>query len=562
VPLQIALSALIMMAAMIAPVLTRAQEKLKITGSINASGIAYAASGIKARRDPFYWLLSSNLTFKYRKITAPFSFTLSEQDQTFRYPQPFNQFGISPTFKSITFHAGYRNMNFSEFTLAGTTFLGAGIEINPSQSFLKGSAMYGRLAKARITGGLNDLEFGVPSYERWGYGSKITFGKNGQEIDLILFRGRDDPFSLPDSSAQNLKITPAENLVWGVNLKKSLGTRININAEYALSAYSRDIRDTEVDLTSFKYANHLGSLFSPTQSSQFNGAFQGQFTYRANSFQLNTKYRRLGPDYRTMGAPFMNNDFEDITAGVALTFIKNKMNVSSNIGIQTNNLNHNQETQVKRFIGSINVTYAFGENLNAALSYSNFNSTTTLDRFYQQSQLDQVDSLLYLQVTNNLTGSFNYQISTGYISKSLTASGTYQVASDNQNSSSVFYNGNVGYQMNVAPSNLSFNTNINFNSSQIGNNKNFSVGPTTTLSKLFLNKKIKSSLSSSYIQFYQQSKIINENIASRLAFAYTTKSKHSFGIDFSLLSRVSKIEISPSFNEFRGGFSYNYIFSN
>jgi hypothetical protein len=334
-----------------------AQEKLKINGSVNASGIGYYASGIPARRDPFYWLLSTNLTLSYWKITAPFTLTLSQQDQTFRYPQPFNQFGISPNYKSITAHLGYRSLNFSEFTLAGTIFMGAGIEINPPNSWIKGSAMYGRLAKARLEGGLNDLEFGIASYERWGYGSKLTFGKNGQEVDLIFFRGRDDPFSLPDSSAAKLNISPAENFVIGTGIRKNLGDRVNLIVEYALSAFTRDIRDAETDLTSFRYANHLGGLFSPTTSSQFNGALQTQLSYRAQSFQVQTKYRRLGPEYRTMGAPFMNNDFEDITGGVSTSLFKNKVNLSTNLGVQRNNLNNTEATETKRFIGSLNADF-------------------------------------------------------------------------------------------------------------------------------------------------------------------------------------------------------------
>jgi hypothetical protein len=539
-----------------------AQQKFRVSGSLNSNGTAYFVSGIPERRDPFYWLLSGNLTLSYWQVTAPFTFTLSQQDQTFRYPQPFNQFGVSPTYKYITLHAGYRSLNFSEFTLAGTIFSGLGVEVNPPNSFVKVSAMYGRLAKARLVGGINDLEFGIPSYERWGYGTKITLGRNGNEMDLVLFRGRDDARSIPDSMATQLGITPSENFVWGVNVRRNITNRITVNTEYALSAYNKDTRDPQQELNSFKYANYVGDLFTPTISSQFNGAFQGQLAYKASLFQINFKYRRLGPEYKTMGSPFMNNDFEDITGGIATSFFKSKLNISTNGGIQRNNLDHGQETQVKRFIGSVNASYNFNEKLNTTLAYSNFNSSTKLDRFYQQSQIDVVDSLLYLQVTNNINGSVNYNFKAGEISKSIIVSGNYQVASDNQNNNSVFYNTNIAYVFGDTPRDFNFNANLNMNSNEVANTKNISVGPTLSVSKLFLNKKIKSSASSSYIQSHQSGTVINYNIIARLGGSYTSKSRHSFGIDASWLQRASKVESTPTFSEFRGGVNYNYSFSN
>jgi hypothetical protein len=535
-------------------------QKLRISGSVNGSGIGYGVSGITARRSPFYWLLSGNLTLSYWKITAPFSFNISQQDQTFRYPQPFNQFGISPTYKYITLHLGYRSLNFSEFTLAGTVFLGAGVEVAPPNSPIKVSAMYGRFAKARLEGGLNDLELGIPSYERWGYGTKITLGKNGQEVDLIVFRGRDDPFSLPDSSANKLKIAPAENFVTGLDLRRNIGNRLSLNIEYALSAYTKDTRDAKAESSSYAYANYLGGLFTPTISSQFNSAFQGQVSYKANAYQLNFKYRRLGPDYKTMGSPFMNNDFEDITGGVATAFFKNRLNIATNVGVQQNNLNHNQETQVQRFIGSINTSLMFSEKLNASLAYNNFNSSTKLDRFYQQSQLDRIDTLLYLQVTNSINGNVNYSVKRGDITRGVILGANYQVASDKQNNNSVFYNANTGYQISNPKKDLNFNANLNYNSNKVSQLTN-SFGPTVTINKLLIQKKLKTSFSSSYIQFFQNSELLNDNISARITCAYMTKSKHSLGIDLSVLNRSSRIVTTPSFTEFRGGITYNYSFA-
>jgi hypothetical protein len=536
------------------------EQKLKVSGSINSSAIGYGISGIAARRDPFYWLASANLTFSYWKITAPFSVTVSQQDQTFRYPQPFNQFGISPKYKDLTLHLGYRSLNFSEFTLAGTVFLGAGVEYIPTNRTLKISGMYGRFAKARLVGGLNDLELGIASYERWGYGTKITLGKNGQEVDLLVFRGRDDPFSLSDSAANKLKIAPAENFVTGINVRRNIGNRFSVNAEYALSAYTKDVRNAQVKLENYQYANHLGRLFTPTISSQFNSAFQGQLGYKADHFLVNLKYRRLGPEYKTMGSPFMNNDFEDITGGISAAFLKNKLSISTNAGVQKNNLSHNQETQVSRFIGSVNANYTANEAFTVSAGYSNFNTSTKLDRFYQQSQLDRIDTLLYLQVTNSVNGAIQYTKKRESITKAVNISVNYQVASDKVGETSKFYNANIGYQQSNTAKNLTLAANMNANLNKVSVASN-SFGPTISVNKLLLEKKVKSSFSASYIQFYQESVKLNNNVSARLTFSYLTKTRHAIGIDLTMLNRSSTVISVPSFTEFRGGVTYNYSFS-
>lgn len=541
----------------------KGQEKFRISGGLNGSAIGYHAWGTDARRDPFYWLMGGNLTLSYWKITAPFSFSVSQQDQTFRYPQPFNQFGISPSYKYITLHLGYRSMNFSEFTLAGNIFLGVGADVAPPNTGVKVSAMYGRLAKARLEGGINDLEYGIASYERWGYGTKVTLGKNGQEVDLIVFRGRDDPGSLPDSAAAQLGIKPAENFVWGVNVRQNLGSRVTVNAEYAMSAYTQDVRDPEVTLSHHRYANFLGGLYNPTVSSQFNGAFQGQVAYQAGAYQLNAKYRRLGPDYRTMGSPFMTNDFEDITGGVGTALMQGRLNLSGNAGVQRNNLTGTQAATMKRFIGSANVAYTFSQQVSANISYSNFNSSSKQERFYQQSQTDRIDSLLYLQVTNSLNGGVNWNLaSADSTTQSLSLTGNYQVASDNQGSKSVFYTANVGYQWNLTPRDFTLATSVNFNSNKVAGIENLSGGPMVSVSKLFLKKVLKTSLATAYIQTWQAQASTGDNLTARATCAYATKSKHTFGVDVSYLQRNGRGAMAQSFTEVRGGITYNYSFSN
>ena len=74
----------------------------------------------------------------------PLSFVLSNFENKFY--QPFNQFGISPKYKWATLHLGYRNLTYSNYTLAGHRILGAGFDLKP-KNFRIGF-MYGQLRRS------------------------------------------------------------------------------------------------------------------------------------------------------------------------------------------------------------------------------------------------------------------------------------------------------------------------------------------------------------------------------------------------------------------------------
>src|SRR5690606_23843773 len=141
--------------------------------------IFYNATGISARREPFTYLLSGSPTVSLYGWSIPFSFTLSQDERSFR--QPFNQFGMSPTYKWITLHAGYRNVTFSPYTLAGHTILGGGFEINPGK--IRAGFMYGRLNRATVID--TATQSLVPySFSRKGFAARLGYGTAENHFDL------------------------------------------------------------------------------------------------------------------------------------------------------------------------------------------------------------------------------------------------------------------------------------------------------------------------------------------------------------------------------------------
>ena len=105
------------------------KKPVKLHGNLNIQLQAYKASGIDPRQKDFSWMISGMPTLEIFGVQFPFSFLLSNFDNKFY--QPFNQFGVSPYYKWIKLHLGYRNITYSPYTLAGHRMLGAGFDLTP-----------------------------------------------------------------------------------------------------------------------------------------------------------------------------------------------------------------------------------------------------------------------------------------------------------------------------------------------------------------------------------------------------------------------------------------------
>lgn len=97
-------------------------EAIKVNGGISVSQLFNSSFGGEQRRDPYNYYLNGNLNFSIYGLSIPLTFNFSNQQ--FGFQQPFNQYGLSPTYKWITLHAGYTSMSFSPYTLSGHLFLG------------------------------------------------------------------------------------------------------------------------------------------------------------------------------------------------------------------------------------------------------------------------------------------------------------------------------------------------------------------------------------------------------------------------------------------------------
>ena len=119
------------------------QKLVSLDGSITISGTKYSVAGAPRRRPPTSWTIVGTPTLSLFGISLPFNFIFSDQESNFR--QPFDQFGVSPSYQWVTLHLGYNSLSYSKYTLAGITLFGAGVELNPEP--LRLSVMYGRFQR-------------------------------------------------------------------------------------------------------------------------------------------------------------------------------------------------------------------------------------------------------------------------------------------------------------------------------------------------------------------------------------------------------------------------------
>ncbi len=531
-------------------------KPLTISGSFSSSNIFYGSLGAQSRRDPFSYFLSGSLTVSIYGWSVPLSINYSNQQTTFH--QPFNQYGLSPTYKWATAHLGWRSMNFSSYTLAGHTFLGAGAELNPGK--WRVGAMYGRLNKAVD---YDTTQVGnLPTYERYGYGAKLGYGSATDYVDFIVFKAKDDSTSMA-TPPSDLNILPGENLIFGVNVAKRLFKRISFSGEWASSAYTRDVRADEVSLIAKNVYQHLGNLFTPRTSSAYHQAYKGTLQYAGNHYGLQLGYERIDPEYQTMGAYFFNNDMENITVGGNTQCFDSKVNVSAQAGVQRNNLDGNEVNQQRRLINSFNLGYSPTQAWNFSGSYSNF--TTNSRRAPRLNEIvNTTDTLMleFVQITNNTNFSTSYNGKLGEDTYAVSLNTSYQVANDRQGQQvtdrqSRFYNGNLAYSYRIATSDIGLTASLNANRNVDPDISSMALGPAVSVSQSFYEKKMRATWSSSYNRYLSEGTATGNVFNTRLNTNYNLN-KNNITLSLMMLRRGGS-EVNP-FTEFTGTLGYSYSF--
>lgn len=466
---------------------TQLKEKLKkkpfsILGSASVSGVYNEASDSPSS-EPFLYFFNGNITLGFYDWTMPINYRYTNQGDALDYQIPFkfNRLSLHPKYKWGLAHIGDVSMSFSPYTFNGLQFTGGGLELTPEKYPLRASFMGGRLAKATEYDGRPQT---IPTYERWGYGTKLSYKKEDLEIGGILFFANDKANSLSAPIPDEKKIYPLSNQVYSGFAKYKPLHFIEVFGEYALSLLG-NTQSQKQDFTAY----NAGINFIFTKAS------------------VGVRYEKVDPDYKTLGAYYFVNDMENITLNSSLNLFKGNVSIATSIGRQHDNLNQQKPKQSNQWVGSANVNAKVTPKLSLSGSYSNFTMFTNklinpFDRInnpqlYEHPQ----DSINYRQVSQNTNANIAYAINE---KQNITLSYSFNDVVNKQNDIvrrggiSRFHNAGAAYMVQFPESKLSLSPSFNYSYSIVAREKTEVMGPSLTVGKAFFEDKLNTTLLGNY----------------------------------------------------------------
>lgn len=564
----------LLLCCLIAPLVTCAQDlgqigKAKpvvVTGGVDLRGILYKANGIADRYPSSSMLLSGNIDLQLYGWSLPFSFSISDKNRS--YAQPFNQFGVSPHYKWITLHAGYRNITYSPFTLGGYTMLGAGVELRPGK--FRFGMMYGRLNKATVIDSITQSLTPV-AYTRKGLAAKIGYGSDQNFFEFSALRASDDSASMRvnkgsyDSSLLP-NAFPAENLVAGLTDRITIARKLVFESDIALSVYTRDKNstlslDSADDVAIIKNADGLMTVNGTTDIST---AVNASIAWKEKNYQLKFQYRRIDPNFKSMGAYFLNTDLENYTFAPSFKALKSKLRFNGSIGFQNDNLDDNKRSTSKRVIGSANLSADLTSKLGIDINFSNYSINQ------QPNTTLFADTLKITQTTYNFSVMPRYILAreaathVALVSVNYMKLNDFNTAYTGAQAARTLDNINaiLSYQLTLNPSSTTVGASFNYTilKSDYLEDKNYGI--TLNGDQAFLKNKLVVRATVSMLQSLREeesSMLLNSN----LQFRYRVYKRHFVSLQGFLVRNSPKIDVSAlqrKYTESRLEAAYNFNF--
>ncbi len=532
-------------------------KAIEFSGSVGFGSTFTMQQGTNSRRVPFSWYINGSPTVKLYSLTVPFSFVWSEQERSFS--QPFNKYGASPYYKWVTIHAGWRNLYFSDYTLAGATFLGGGIELKPAKFRFTG--LYGKFRNKVSVDQENRSKFSylLPAYERWGMGAKLGLGKGANFTDIILFRAIDIKDSLLAPNADSANVKPMENIALGIKSNYLLFKKFDLNIDFALSAVTLDTRIKDSGIANLPELKPLAPFINVNRSTRPFLAGNTSLGYSHKYVRIKLEYRRVDPEYQTLGSYYIANDLQQYTVSPTFMLFKNKVILNGSYGIRTNNLLNDQLSTTTSKIGSAFLNVNPRPHFGFSVNYSNYGTDLNSGRV----QLN--DSILFSIINQSIGGSLRFSKTKGQNSKSFVLNAQTQSLQDNNIITRANTESNtmvVSASFTKGDGKKGINMGLNTTYTQVNNNAGTFqlIGPAINIQKRFTKTKLNVSANASFQQKIKQGVTDGNitNIGGNLS--YTFYKKHNLGLMLNaLFNRTNNVSIY-TFNEQRASIRYAYTF--
>ncbi len=526
----------------------------EISGTASASLGYYKANSFNSTRKPYSYSVMLAPTISVYGVQIPFNFTFTEGSKSVN--NPFAQFGINPYYKWAKGYFGWTNMTWSPTTLNGKTFLGAGIELNPS--LFRFGAFYGIMNPA-IKENLLGPNAQQPQYKRRGWGLKLGVGNENNHFDFIWLHSKDVAGSIPVpvDDLNKLTYTPQENAVFGIKSHQTMfKKKLTWDADGAVSAITRDLNSELLDIGTGLGTKFLKIAIPPHLSTSYAWSAHSNITYKAETFSLGFDYNRIQPEYQSHGLDYILNDQQKFTAVETFMAARKKINVNLSEFYQHDNLNNRKSVKTHRNGLSATVALNLNQNFGAAFSYSNYFT------FQSKGIKDINDTTKLLQLQQSIVVSPHYAIMNTKMVHNIFLSVSYSRLDDFNKITSKFSNNstvntNIGYSLSV--NKIAFSTSPSFNVlySQTPSIKLLSVGPTIGFSKNFLKGKLGVNTSITFIASRQNNAWTSKTITNNIGLSYRITKNHSLRLNNNILYNMF---LNGTSHEYKGDITYTYTF--
>lgn len=525
------------------------EKPFSLSGGLSFNQVWYASRGGTARRDPYSFHASGNANIALYGWHIPLTFTASNHSTAFR--QPFNQYALHPRWKWITVHAGHTSMSFSPYTVNGHIFRGVGVDLDPGENWHV-SALYGRFLKAVST----DT---AKSFRRNGYAFRIRYGGGNDFVETIVFHAKDQHGVLQDS----LRAMPQQNAVAGIAASKTVLRSLVLRTELATSALTRDTRAQTTE--SYHPLTRVKFFFPARVSTSYYEAFNASATFQRKQWSIGTRYERVEPGYTTFGAYYFNNDLENISLTTTIRLLNERLTFTLSSGIQRDNIEGDGISTLRRVVNACHITFTPSQKFNLLGSWSTFQAFTNLQAKLMDpeatSPYDLADTLDYKQISSNASLSVMYAPDGRNDRRQHIALNiAVQTSTDAQgaavnHSATTFGNVNASYTVSFVPQQTTVS--LMFNTSAVSGTmmNTLTAGPSASVSKSFLNRKLRTSLSTSWNMTRRNETGQGWVLNARLHMAGSIGKRHGVSVNAVLIRRT------PSFLEFTATAGYQYTFS-
>jgi len=529
------------------------KDPIGLAGSIRLASDFYSVKGIDPRRSPSSWQLSGNASFQLAGISFPFSFSF--RDQQLSYGASFNQFGISPYYKWITVHAGWRSMSFSPYTMNGRTFLGGGIELSPGK--FRFSGFYGKFKNLLAV--QDSIVYGsstIPIYDRIAYGGKIGVGSEHSYFDLMVIKAWDDT-NTPgvDEDQANpyyYAYEPKENVIVGTSFKIRIIKKVDLYGNLAASGYTEN---TELESLYEPDIEYLENVYTLNASSRFALAGDAGIKVRIKRNTIGLQYKRVEPYYSTLTTDYFYNDIENITAQFSTSTRKGQLRFSGNLGFEHNNLYDHQSVTSSRVIGAANVTVMPIAPLVISLRYSNYtqNSESGLQVINDTLRLATTSANMGLMANYTLGSARNKSIAF-YAGRTTITDNSPIVRLDDLTTDMI----SASYSHSFTELDLRVSPSLNYNRYLYPSSRQERIGAGLTVTKAFMEKKFSVSLGSNYSRNDIDTFNNGYVISSRMGISFTPYKSGTINLSMQHISNQTILE--DVFSEIRGRIQYTQKF--